>query len=344
MTLVVDNGNVAERPVGYLVTIPGAAVPERFFGRDGEELALTLAVACGVQSDRLYTGAFVNHLQGVIVSLRDERVRLQSENESLRHDLNEQRYAMPAGSAADFAVWLTVQPNALKVGASETVYAIFDALKEYEKQKAEPEPVLAPTGSAGYTSLDAVKVDLKEVHARIDRVAEIIGNRISGLVEEINANARVAAVADRDLDQRITTLEELAQTRGQRLDDLERRQDADDHERASGDGMPEAPLRAVALEGNDDNATVSVVRQTEPTHENGLQRDAFTIGDDVRLDGAPTSGGHTTLTGWFRVVGFGSNAHAEVFTVQVRNDDVKVMSPPLYWIAPVSVLEVRHGR
>lgn len=38
------------------------------------------------------------------------------------------------GSAEDFAAFLTTRPDVIKVGANETVYAVFNAVKEYRKR------------------------------------------------------------------------------------------------------------------------------------------------------------------------------------------------------------------
>jgi hypothetical protein len=331
--------------------------------------------------------------------LRAERVKLQGENESLRHDLEEARAAMPDGSARDFAIWLTVQPTPIRVGGSETVYAIFDALADYEKQKnLDPEPVLTPTGSEARDievpaqrlarvedRVSEIVRDANQTHTRIDRVVEIVGNRIDELFQQAakadlkNADllnrwqestnaahrriARLRAVLGgddmndmsdapgyRSVLTRIGDLENLAKTRGARLDDLERRQDVDDHDRASGDGMPEAPAREdekTGIDGLDARLDAEaradefpVVRQT-PTHENGQQvaADTYWVGDEVRLGGAPTGGGRS-LTGWYRVTGV---APHKVFALQVCPLDNPLDTPALYWIARVSVLEVRHA-
>jgi len=51
-------------------------------------------------------------------------------------ELKERRNTpLPLGSADDFAAWLTVQPEMIKVGASEPVYPMFDALKKYQSIK-----------------------------------------------------------------------------------------------------------------------------------------------------------------------------------------------------------------
>lgn len=163
----------------------------------------------------------------LIALLLAERVELQGENEMLHHDL--------AAAEADKA-------------------ALCERLAKLEDWRASL--------TAGDTAVaKANERRHKELHSRIDRVADLVGSRLIGITEsvegrflslqsEVNTMRAQSAKADEAngglldrLKARIVALEALAKQRGEMLADLERRQHQDDLYRAAGEGMPEAPER-----------------------------------------------------------------------------------------------------
>ena len=274
----------------------------------------------------------IKHRDDVIAELRAERVELQGENEALRHDLKRaQREAAWWGSR----LWLmgAKTPVPDDFDPATTVLDYDDTLRKPAGAVVGDIAALAERLARVEDKLAAHHWDVKAVHRRIDGAVETIGKRI----DDLFAQSAAADATNGDLltrvQARLATLEDLAARRGERLADLERRQELDDHARMDDDGAP--PVNLTGIDGLDPVPMEETLQPIQPTHLNGLQRDAYVIGDEVRLEGARSLYGSMMANGWYKV------HHIWGDRVTVLHD-----SPGggAWYILPAEIKEVRHGR
>ena len=300
----------------------------------------------------------IKHRDDVIAELRAERVELQGENEALRHDLKRaQREAAWWGSR----LWLmgAKTPVPDDFDPATTVLDYDDTLRKPAGAVVGDIAALAERLARVEDKLAAHHWDVKAVHRRIDGAVETIGKRI----DDLFAQSAAADATNGDLltrvQARLATLEDLAARRGERLADLERRQELDDHARMDDDGAP--PVNLTGIDGLDPVPMEETLQPIQPTHLNGLQREevlrvkigqlggaevfvAYKIGDEVRLEGATSVTGTLIPDGWYRVAGMmaqPTDNHGH--TVQVATTAYTGRVPPLRWVKPGTVKEVRHG-
>jgi hypothetical protein len=103
-----------------------------------------------------------NALDREVKALRKERVQLQAENESLRADLRT--------AAIDFGMWLTTRPTVIEVGAPVSVYAMNEALQEYETLPRFQGKVEDPATARDKTDVEVLAERLAKVEDRLARL------------------------------------------------------------------------------------------------------------------------------------------------------------------------------
>lgn len=260
--------------------------------------------------------------------LRAERVKLQDENESLRHDLGHAR-----DETARLGDYLLTRYRTFAFEGSAVDFAmqVMDAYRAGEQ--------------AGERA-DA------ELHKRIDSVVEIIGTRLDQIVEE-NAHSHA------QLYDRVDMLERLAEQRGERLASLEERQHQDDLDRAAGEGMPDAPERPThsnglqaqqetGIDGLRDATIAEEFGERTPPRLRvavnlGLGKD-YGVGDWVKVSPCRSAGGHRdVMAGWYPVVGITAAQHNGP-SAQVQIKIANVLwggADTLVWIADRCVIDAR---
>lgn len=335
-------------------------------------------------------------LQGENEALRHDLNKVQTEKDELEHDLKRvQREAAWWGSR----LWLmgakTPVPDdfdpattVLNEDAADGV-SVADVIQKDIAALAERLAKVEDTLADQRTTVGKHGASIRSIGERIDRVAETVGKRIDDLFTQAaaadKANGEALASAHqrigrlqvhtgaddmndlslearsgfRSMLTRIGNLENLAARRGERLADLERRQELDDHARMDDDGAP--PVNLTGIDGLDPVPMEETLQPIQPTHLNGLQREevlrvkigqlggaevfvAYKIGDEVRLEGATSVTGTLIPDGWYRVAGMmaqPTDNHGH--TVQVATTAYTGRVPPLRWVKPGTVKEVRHG-
>jgi hypothetical protein len=319
-------------------------------------LSEILAGVIGIES-RLREQArgplMAEHTRRELDLLRAERVKLQGENEALSHDLEKVQTELDEAQRSiswyKAKKWLDENVEGADVdlvadlkGPSETE-ALAERLARLEDRTTDRYAdlhrrigaVVDIIGNSVSASEDKWAGVTGSIKKDVRRIEALVGNSTKGwgtMVEHIDA-----------LRTRLTTLEALATQRGERLDDLERRQDQDDADRATGEGMAEPPPRD-DLPGTGMDPEPSQV----PTHVNGLHaggtpdRATFGPGDDIRLEGAVSEGGHNLKGGWYSCSGIAalSNWPVQVKEITAIGDP----RPAVFWTKPEYVVEVRHAQ
>lgn len=254
------------------------------------------------------------------LELRAERVELQGENESLRHDLKialadgkvDERFTY-SGATGDTRTHIKGE---FRNDHDEKQRQLDEMAETLRPVKTEADiAALAERLAKVEDRLSAVFRDhekyieqvARDVHKRIDHVVALIGTRIDQLFTEAREADSANGELMHSLQRRIILLEDLAKTRGERLDSLEERQHQDDLDRAAGEGMAKPPHdynfiggrvvgaapmeetlgQLTGIDGLDAMMEADARRDAEaradeypvvrPTHENGQQRHTFTV-------------------------------------------------------------------
>lgn len=265
----IDSGDETQRPFAFAVIVGGVK-----YLFDDVIVAARMAGKHGTFYERLYTGGFVNRLQQIITELRAERVELQDENESLRHDLTEASAEIKRLVNEKMDHTFTFKgPSEVKGSFPEAdIAALAERLANVEATLADQRTTVGKHGASiksigeritrlsalvhgGYDladgSLETKTTMVGDIAALTERLAKV-EDRLSAVVCDHEAyiqqvsrdvHKRIDGAADTigarvgDIVDRLVTLEDIAKQRGERLTSLEERQHQDDLDRAAGEGM-----------------------------------------------------------------------------------------------------------
>lgn len=288
-----------------------------------------------------YTRAGLNRAGALLVSMRAERVQLQGENESLRADLRT--------AAIDFGMWLTTRPTVIEVGAPVSVYAMTEALQEYEQMRGGSGKTEDPT-ARDKTDIEVLAERLAKVEDRLANSASAYARNFADIRDSVGDIARDVVAQHENIERVENRVLKVAEHVNSRIDgvvDIIGQRIAELVEKTGGTIPGYDPDRrfdeiATVLKAHEECLIENLgypKHRAPEQRDPGAKRDTFERGDEVRVDMALTQGGRR-IFGWYMVEAIRTNISG--YTVQVSAPE-KPDPKPLFWIKPEDVLEVRKA-